>query len=76
MRRRSRRIFLQSAKSVAARVEREHHWPAKTLHSEGRRLVGTPARLVARQLNEAARRQERFRLGCTSRVRHAFPYLG
>jgi hypothetical protein len=31
---------------------------------------------VARQLNEAARRQERFHLGCTSRVRHAFPYLG
>jgi IS30 family transposase len=31
---------------------------------------------VARQLNEAARRQERFRLGCTGRVRHAFPCLG
>jgi len=32
--------FLRSAKPVAARVEREHQWPAETVLSEGHRLVG------------------------------------
>ena len=64
---RSRRIFLQSAKSVAARVEREHQWSAKTLHSEGTDLsVHSHAyQNKVAQLNAAARRQERFRVGCT-----------
>src|SRR4029077_4712668 len=36
----NRRLFLRSAKPVAARVEREHQWPAQTVLSEGHRLVG------------------------------------
>ena len=31
----NRRIFLRSAKPVAARVEREHQWPAQTILSQG-----------------------------------------
>src|SRR5437868_15142111 len=41
----SRRIFLRSAKPVAARVEREHQWPAETVLSKGHRLVGPLASL-------------------------------
>jgi len=37
--------FLRSAKPVAARVEREHQWPAATVLSEGHRLVGALASL-------------------------------
>ena len=48
------RLFLQSAKSVAARVEREHRWPAKTLHSEGHRLVDALA-CLCRRLNHGIR---------------------
>src|ERR1700730_10048921 len=36
----NRRLFLRSAKPVAARVEREHQRPAETVLSEGHRLVG------------------------------------
>jgi hypothetical protein len=39
----NRRIFLRSAKPVAARVEREHQWPAETVLSKGHRLVGALA---------------------------------
>jgi protein-serine/threonine kinase len=39
------RIFLRSAKPVAARVEREHQWPAEAVLSEGHRLVGALASL-------------------------------
>src|SRR5580692_1408722 len=35
-----RRLFLRSAKPVAARIEREHQWPAETVLSSGHRLVG------------------------------------
>ena len=38
-----RRIFLRSAKPVAARVKREHQWSAETVLSEGHRLVGALA---------------------------------
>ena len=36
-------LFLRSAKPVAARVEREHQWPAETVLSKGHRLVGALA---------------------------------
>src|SRR6478609_4967851 len=39
----NRRLFLRSAKPVAARIEREHQWPAETVLSEGHRLVGALA---------------------------------
>ena len=35
-----RRLFLRSAKPVAAWIEREHQWPAETVLSSGHRLVG------------------------------------
>jgi hypothetical protein len=41
----NRRLFLRSAKPVAARIEREHQWPAETVLSEGHRLVGALASL-------------------------------
>ena len=58
-----RRLLLRSAKSVAARVEREHQWPAETVLSEGHRLsVHSQAHLnkVARQLNERPRETLQF----------------
>src|SRR5258705_1343582 len=36
----NRRIFLRSAKPVAARVEREQQWSTKAVLPEGHRLVG------------------------------------
>ena len=50
-----RRIFLRSAKSVAARVEREHQWPAETVLSEGHRLVGASASLSEQSGSPAKR---------------------
>ena len=41
----NRRLFLRSTKPVAARVEREHQWPAETVLSKGHRLVGALASL-------------------------------
>src|SRR5579872_4034821 len=35
-----RRLFLRSAKPVAAWIKREHRWPAETVLSSGHRLVG------------------------------------
>src|SRR5258708_21889696 len=41
----NRRIFLRSAKPLAARLEREHQWPPETVLSKGHRLVGALASL-------------------------------
>jgi IS30 family transposase len=50
-----RRLFLRSAKSLAARVEREHQWPAETVLSEGHRLVGALASLSEQSGSSAKR---------------------
>ena len=50
-----RRIFLRSAKPMAARVEREHQWPAKTVLSKGHRLVGALASLSEQSGSSAKR---------------------
>src|SRR5882724_11292185 len=44
-----------SAKPVAARVEREHQWPAETVLSEGHRLVGALASLSEQSGSSAQR---------------------
>jgi hypothetical protein len=51
----NRRLFLRSAKPVAARVEREHQWPAETVLSEGHRLVGALASLSEQSSSSAQR---------------------
>ena len=51
----NRRLFLRSAKPVAARVEREHQWPAETVLSEGHRLVGSLASLSEQSGSSAKR---------------------
>ena len=48
-------LFLRSAKPVAARVEREHQWPAETVLSEGHRLVGALASLPEQSGSSAKR---------------------
>jgi len=58
-----RRLLLRSAKPVAARVEREHQWPAETVLPERTDLSAhSQAHLnnVARQLNERPRKTLQF----------------
>src|ERR1039458_9116582 len=50
-----RRLFLRSAKPVAARVEREHQRPAETVLSEGHRLIGALASLSEQSGSSAKR---------------------
>src|ERR1700676_2539936 len=52
----NRRIFLRSAKPVAAWVEREHQWPAEAVLSEGHRLVGALASLSEQSGSSAQRK--------------------
>ena len=51
----NRRIFLRSAKPVAARFEREHQWPTETVLSEGHRLVVALASLSEQSGSSAKR---------------------
>ena len=51
----NRRIFLRSAKPVAARLEREHQWPTETVLSEGHRLVAALA-ILSEQSGSSAKR--------------------
>ena len=39
----NQRIFLRSAKPVAARVEREHQWPDETVLSSGHGAFASPS---------------------------------
>jgi hypothetical protein len=50
-----RRLLLRSAKPVAARVEREHQWPAETVLSEGHRLVSSLTSLSEQSGSSAQR---------------------
>jgi IS30 family transposase len=50
-----RRLFLRSAKPVAARIEREHQRPAETILSKGHRLVGALASLSEQSGSSAQR---------------------
>jgi hypothetical protein len=49
------RGLLRSAKPVAARVEREHQWPAETVLSEGHRLVSSLTSLSEQSGSSAQR---------------------
>src|SRR5204863_7130877 len=50
-----RHLLLRSAKPVAARVEREHQWPAETVLSKGHRPVTALASLSEQSGSSAKR---------------------
>src|ERR1035441_8596208 len=50
-----RRLLLRSAKSVAARFQREHQWSAETVLSQGNRPVGALASLSEQSGTSAQR---------------------